>query len=232
MHLAGATLSMAVLGPWGRPAFAGIRGRSSTNNAAMKTNLRSQYGSLLVCAAAEEDDASADAETAAPGDSAESSAPTGSAFSGRRRRSRRREPVKPVSLDDFNPIALGRKSRQAFDSVIAEDGENLTLDDLNPISMGRRSRKVFDDVWSQLQKIGGPSRSSVDYGDDLLPEVFDAVQAEDSTVLVVGATGRVGRVLVRKLLIRGYRVKALVRRRGEASEQSEDVLESIPQVRC
>ena len=32
-------------------------------------------------------------------------------------------------------------------------------------------------------------------------------------MLVTGATGRVGRVLVRKLLLRGYKVKALVRQR-------------------
>ena len=54
--------------------------------------------------------------------------------------------------------------------------------------MGRRSRQVFDDVWSQLQRIGGPSRASADFDDDLLPETFDAAQAEDSAVLVVGRT--------------------------------------------
>ena len=158
----------------------------------------------------------------------EPKASNASAFSGRRRRSRTREPPKPVTIDDFNPIALGRRSRAVFDAVVAEDGENLKLDDLNPISMGRRSRKVFDDVWSQLQRIGGPSRASRDF-DDSFEDTFDAVQAESSVVLVVGATGRVGRVLVRKLLIRGYRVKALVRRRGEVAEGEDDVLESIPQ---
>ena len=133
-----------------------------------------------------------------------------------------------MKIEDFNPIALGRRSRQVFNTVVAEDGENLKLDDLNPISMGRRSRKVFDDVWSQLQRIGGPSRASIDY-EDSFEDTFDATQAESSVVLVVGATGRVGRVLVRKLLIRGYRVKALVRRRGELSDGEEDVMESIPQ---
>lgn len=165
-------------------------------------------------------------ETTEAGSGTEKEKSTGSAFSGRRRRSRTRQRAQPVSLDDFNPIALGRKSRQAFNTVVAADGENLKFDDLNPISMGRRSRQVFDDVWSQLQRIGGPSRASADFDDDLLPETFDVSQAEDSIVLVVGATGRVGRVLVRKLLIRGYRVKALVRRRGETEE---DVMESIPQ---
>ena len=39
-----------------------------------------------------------------------------------------------------------------------------------------------------------------------------APSASNSTrVLVVGATGRVGRIVVRKLLLRGYTVRALVR---------------------
>lgn len=158
------------------------------------------------------------------------------AFSGRRRRRRKTnandgdDDQGPLSLEDFNPISIGRKSRKAFDSVVAADGENLTLDDLNPISMGKRSRKMFDDVWSQLQKIGGPSRGSVDLEDAMaMPEVFDSPQATATTVLVVGATGRVGKVLVRKLLLRGYSVKALVRRRTAQSEgDEEDVMESIP----
>ena len=43
---------------------------------------------------------------------------------------------------------------------------------------------------------------------------FEAPRASETTVLVAGATGRVGRILVRKLLLRGYKVRALVRRRG------------------
>ena len=150
----------------------------------------------------------------------------------RRKKKASSEQQEGLSLENFNPIAMGRKSRKAFDSVVAADGENLTLEDLNPISMGKRSRKVFDDVWSQLQKIGGPSRGSIDleYG-DALPEVFDSPQATTTTVLVVGATGRVGKVLVRKLLLRGYAVRALVRRRAALSnpEEDDDAMESIPQ---
>lgn len=133
----------------------------------------------------------------------------------------------PLSLDDFNPIKIGRKSRKAFDSVVAKDGENVTLEDLNPISMGKRSRKVFDDVWTQLQRIGGPSRTVLETESLDLPEVFESPQALSTTVLVIGATGRVGKVLVRKLLLRGYTVKALIRRRS--GEEEEDVMESIPQ---
>ena len=37
---------------------------------------------------------------------------------------------------------------------------------------------------------------------------FESPDAASTTVLVAGATGRVGRVLVRKLLLRGYKVGA------------------------
>ena len=224
--------------------FSGSNQGTCRQNALGRASQRATYRSIVSVNAASGDDEAAeevkgtedknaggDAPVGQDAGEVASDAPTGAAFSGRRRRSRNRQPAKPVTFDDFNPISLGRKSRQAFDSVVAADGENLRLDDLNPISMGRRSRKVFDDVWSQLQRIGGPSRASADFGDDLLPETFDAVKAEDSSVLVVGATGRVGRILVRKLLIRGYKVKALVRRRGDGrvEEGDEDVMESIPQ---
>jgi hypothetical protein len=38
------------------------------------------------------------------------------------------------------------------------------------------------------------------------PAEFESPKAPSTTVLVSGATGRVGRVLVRKLLLRGYKV--------------------------
>jgi nucleoside-diphosphate-sugar epimerase len=45
---------------------------------------------------------------------------------------------------------------------------------------------------------------------------FTNPNARFTTVLVIGAAGRVGRVLVRKLLLRGYTVKALVRNQADA----------------
>ncbi|KAI7843407.1 hypothetical protein COHA_003004 [Chlorella ohadii] len=104
-----------------------------------------------------------------------------------------------------------------------QQAKEFTIDDLNPISMGRKSREVFDDVWTQLQRIGNPARSAqaADRITRLVGEAeFESLDAADTTVLVTGATGRVGRVLVRKLLLRGYKVKALVRQRegGAAAE--------------
>lgn len=57
-----------------------------------------------------------------------------------------------------------------------------------------------------------------------VPSEFESPQAADTTVLVTGATGRVGKVLVRKLLLRNYKVKALVRQRTSDADE-----EAIPQ---
>lgn len=49
-------------------------------------------------------------------------------------------------------------------------------------------------------------QSSRIYDDFQSPaEEFTSPTAQDTTVLVAGATGRVGRILVRKLLLRGYK---------------------------
>lgn len=46
--------------------------------------------------------------------------------------------------------------------------------------------------------------------------------AQNTTVLVVGATSRIGRIVVRKLMLRGYSVKALVRK------ADEDIVDVLP----
>lgn len=75
--------------------------------------------------------------------------------------------------------------------------------------------QLFDDVWTQFTKLGSPVTSSLE-DEAYTPwaaasSEFETPSAAATRVLVVGATGRVGRVLVRKLLLRGYRVTALVR---------------------
>lgn len=54
--------------------------------------------------------------------------------------------------------------------------------------------------------------------------------ARNTTVLIVGATGQVGKIVLRKLLLRGYRVKALVR--GDPEEPVEKIYErtGIPEL--
>lgn len=92
------------------------------------------------------------------------------------------------------------------------------LDKVNPYELGRQARAAFNDVWSALSRVSSPTRSFVideelEVGADA---DFAAPQAAFTTVLVLGATGRVGRILVRKLLLRGYTVKALVRNKSGA----------------
>ena len=73
--------------------------------------------------------------------------------------------------------------------------------------------QIFDEVWSQFTKLG--QFTAAGSGPAGLAEAaageFETPQADSTRVLVLGATGRVGRVLVRKLLLRGYSVTALVR---------------------
>ncbi|XP_010539594.1 PREDICTED: uncharacterized protein LOC104813622 [Tarenaya hassleriana] len=100
----------------------------------------------------------------------------------------------------------------------------LNLDDVNPVGLGRRSRQIFDEVWRKFSGLGQISRTT--RPDD--QEVFDSLLiregpmcefavpgAQNVTVLVVGATSRIGRIVVRKLMLRGYTVKALVRKADE-----------------
>ncbi|KAF8025162.1 hypothetical protein BT93_F2105 [Corymbia citriodora subsp. variegata] len=86
---------------------------------------------------------------------------------------------------------------------------------VDPVRLGRRSRQIFDEVWRKFSGLGQISRTSLSDGDDdaaLLLREFAIPAAQSTTVLVVGATSRIGRILVRKLMLRGYSVKALVRR--------------------
>ncbi|KAH0461502.1 hypothetical protein IEQ34_009077 [Dendrobium chrysotoxum] len=111
--------------------------------------------------------------------------------------------------------------KEAIDLLAEGSGSkqvSLSLDDVNPVGLGRRSRQIFDQVWKKFSGLGQLSTTSTD--EDLLDSVlirgpmceFTIPEAQDTTVLVVGATSRIGRILVRKLMLRGYKVKALVRK--------------------
>ncbi|CAH9130096.1 unnamed protein product [Cuscuta epithymum] len=89
------------------------------------------------------------------------------------------------------------------------------LDDVNPVGLGRRSRQIFDEVWRKFSGLGQISSSSLDDGEVGPMCEFPTPGAQNTTILVVGATSRVGRIVIRKLMLRGYTVKALVRRADE-----------------
>ena len=139
----------------------------------------------------------------------------------------------PSLVEAVNPIALGRQARKALDQVLfAEDGSivssslipTMTADapggNANPINLGRQARKAFDEVWSQLSSLASPTKSYIfdDEVEAMGRQESDIPQAASTTVLVLGATGRVGRILTRKLLLRGYKVQALIRKREGRGE--------------
>lgn len=90
---------------------------------------------------------------------------------------------------------------------------SLSLEDVNPVGLGRRSRQLFDEVWRRFTELGQLTRSPRDdeeYSSVLIGGPmceFTIPGAESTTVLVAGATSRVGRIVIRKLQLRGYKVK-------------------------
>ncbi|CAH8252550.1 unnamed protein product [Arabidopsis lyrata] len=107
----------------------------------------------------------------------------------------------------------------------------LKLDDVNPVGLGRRSRQIFDEVWRKFSGLGQMSRTTRPDEQETLDSLliregpmceFAVPGAQNVTVLVVGATSRIGRIVVRKLMLRGYTVKALVRK------QDEEVMSMLP----
>ncbi|XP_042010430.1 protein HIGH CHLOROPHYLL FLUORESCENCE PHENOTYPE 173, chloroplastic-like [Salvia splendens] len=103
------------------------------------------------------------------------------------------------------------------------------LEEVNPVGLGRKSRQIFDEVWRKFSGLGQISRTTRKDDEEaalLIREggpmcEFAVPGAQNTTVLVVGATSRVGRLVIRKLMLRGYTVKALVRK---ADKEVEDML--------
>ena len=89
-----------------------------------------------------------------------------------------------------------------------------TLVDASPVGLGRRSRQIFDEAWRKFSELGQISRTirTNDENSLLIQESgpmceFAIPGAQNTTVLVIGATSRVGHIIVRKLMLRGYSVK-------------------------
>ncbi|XP_052143414.1 protein HIGH CHLOROPHYLL FLUORESCENCE PHENOTYPE 173, chloroplastic-like [Oryza glaberrima] len=112
-------------------------------------------------------------------------------------------------------------------------GGGVALDNVivNPVGLGRRSRQIFDEVWRKFSRLGQMSTVASPEQEEQEGVLFRgggpmcdfAVPgAQDTTVLVVGATSRIGRIVVRKLMLRGYNVKALVRR------NDQEVIDMLP----
>ena len=87
---------------------------------------------------------------------------------------------------------------------------------MNPVGLGRRSRQLFDEVWRKFSGLGQISSTSRADQRDALDALliregpmceFAIPGAQNTTVLVVGPTSRIGRLVVRKLMLRGYSVK-------------------------
>ncbi|PON37056.1 Hopanoid-associated sugar epimerase [Parasponia andersonii] len=120
-------------------------------------------------------------------------------------------------------------------SVVAQEEQQkqqlrLDLEDVNPVGLGRRSRQLFDEVWRKFSGLGQISSTSRADQREALDALlvregpmceFAIPGAQNTTVLVIGPTSRIGRIVVRKLMLRGYSVKALVRK---ADEQVVDML--------
>ncbi|KAG8653219.1 hypothetical protein MANES_06G180101v8 [Manihot esculenta] len=107
----------------------------------------------------------------------------------------------------------------------------LSLEDVNPVGLGRKSRQIFDEVWRKFSGLGQISRTTRPDDKEALDALliregpmceFAIPGAQNTTVLVVGGTSRIGRIVVRKLMLRGYTVKVLVRK------TDQEVIDSLP----
>jgi len=123
--------------------------------------------------------------------------------------------------------AKPQQQQQPSSSGAQPEGPNL-LDQVNPYQLGRQARQAVNTLWGQLSAVTAPTKSFT--FDDVLDMGLDTdapSSAASTRVLVIGATGRVGRILTRKLLLRGYKVRALVRKREGMREDLEGVPEAV-----
>lgn len=111
---------------------------------------------------------------------------------------------------------VGDDEVQKQQRVMQQPPMSLSLDDVNPVGLGRRSRQLFDEVWRKFSGLGQISRTIRSDDQEALDALlvregpmceFAIPGAQNTTVLVVGATSRIGRIVVRKLMLRGYTVK-------------------------
>lgn len=132
-----------------------------------------------------------------------------------KRKNKRKEVPEEEKSPPENGEMQGVSTASTPDSVSAIKSR---LDEVNPVGLGRKSRQIFDEVWRKFSGLGQISRTTRKDDDEaalLLREggpmcEFAIPGAQNTTVLVVGATSRVGRLVVRKLMLRGYTVKVIL----------------------
>ena len=117
----------------------------------------------------------------------------------------------PANENETEPVKLEQQQQQQQQPSVS-----ISLDDVNPVGLGRKSRQLFDEVWRKFSGLGQISSTTRADDRDALDALliregpmceFAIPGAQNTTVLVVGATSRIGRIVVRKLMLRGYTVK-------------------------
>ncbi|KAL2460422.1 high chlorophyll fluorescence phenotype [Abeliophyllum distichum] len=147
----------------------------------------------------------------------------------RNRKNKNKEQDEEKQEDEKMQVSIQQQQPVSSSSTSSVSAIKSTLDEVNPVGLGRRSRQIFDEVWRKFSGLGQISRTTRTDDDEtglLMREggpmcEFAIPGAQNTTVLVVGATSRVGRIVVRKLMLRGYTVKALVRK---ADQEVVDML--------
>ncbi|KDO67104.1 hypothetical protein CISIN_1g0075871mg, partial [Citrus sinensis] len=134
-----------------------------------------------------------------------------SSGSGNKEKAGKRSTNTKKSNTNTNPDALTQQQQQQQQQPVS-----ISLDDVNPVGLGRKSRQIFDEVWRKFSGLGQISRTTRADDKDSLDALliregpmceFAIPGAQNTTVLVVGATSRIGRIVIRKLMLRGYSVK-------------------------
>jgi hypothetical protein len=139
----------------------------------------------------------------------------------KKRRKRGKKPASPENEEDKEARkqelvkAVGEKMRNGISKI--EEKDSNILDRLNPFKAGQNLRNTID---TALASISIPEETkSVYYMDDLFSslaegDIMNRLDTPDDyipEVLVVGATGGVGRLVVKRLLLEGrFRVRVLV----------------------
>lgn len=134
-----------------------------------------------------------------------------------------RASVREVSSAGRHVRALAKRPKEVVEK---KDEQQPTL---NPVELGRRSRQAIEDAWANVTRISTP-RASFALDDDLgagLASDLESPEASFTRVLVVGGTGRVGRIVVRKLLLRGYNVRVMCR---DLDDQASSLLPSTVEI--